>query len=365
MIPVSVERPDPSFGWQNWLFELRRAWWAVPLIGLGLTILSTNPSEDSVEKILESFANNCLVAFCIGATTTALYSFVINRFDEQLSASKFGGLVHLVALTLGVGVGSEIALAILHLIYPQMDPSRARGVMWRVGGVIGAAVTLVSIAYERLRERARNVELRAEQDRRELLRAQLETLQARTNPHFLFNSLNTLAALVEEDPGRGVEAIEQLSQLMRYSLEGSKADRVPLREEVAALRDYLALEQLRFGDRLRTRLEVDERAESVPVPPFILQPLVENAIKHGISRRREGGEILVRVTHEDGEVRVAVQDDGPGVSDQPGTKTGEANLRERLRIVYGDRASFDSGPREAGGYGVELRLPTGAAEVGA
>jgi len=222
-------------------------------------------------------------------------------------------------------------------------------------------VMVTSLTYDRLREHVRAVELREQRAQQELLRAQLESLQARINPHFLFNALNTVASLVEDDPERAVEAIERLSGLLRHSLEGAKEERVALRRELEAVRGYLALEGLRFGARLRHEVVVEPGLEAVLVPPFVLQPLVENAVKHGIASRREGGSVRVTVTRGEGVVRLVVEDDGPGTSQAPGTRSGNEMLQQRLALLYGPAATFEAGPAANGGFRVELTVPRGEA----
>jgi LytS/YehU family sensor histidine kinase len=238
-----------------------------------------------------------------------------------------------------------------------MDVAAARAGIWRVGLVITAVVMMASLTYDRLREHVRAVELREQRAQQELLRAQIESLQARVNPHFLFNALNTVASLVEEEPERAVEAIERLSALLRHSLEGAREGRVALRRELEAVRGYLALEGLRFGERLRHAVEVQAGLESALVPPFVLQPLVENAVKHGIASRREGGSVRVTIDGDDERLRLVVEDDGPGRSQAPGTRSGNDMLRQRLALIYGSAASFEAGPGPAGGYRVELSIP--------
>jgi two-component system sensor histidine kinase AlgZ len=163
--------------------------------------------------------------------------------------------------------------------------------------------------------------------------------------------------LIEDDPAAAVDAVERLSDLLRYALEGSKADHVSLRQELDAVRDYLALEGIRFGDRLAYEIDVDEAALDEPVPPFILQPVVENAVKHGVASRRAGGSILVRGRRVDGRLELSVEDDGPGQSGATGTKTGHSDLVQRLALVYGGAAEHSAGPGPDGGYRVRLKLP--------
>jgi len=360
MPPAAREASRWAALWQ----QARQQWWVHLLIAAALLMVFDEVSW-AWPRVLGAFASNLLISLCIGTATTLVYVFGWG------SRTVSGGpvrraLVHGVSIVVGVVVGTEAALLVLSLALGGIDASAARQGIWRVGLVITVVVIVASLTYDRLREHVRAVELREQRAQQELLRAQIESLQARVNPHFLFNALNTVASLVEDEPERAVEAIERLSALLRHSLEGAREERVALRRELEAVRGYLALEGLRFGARLRHAVEVDAGLEAVLVPPFVLQPLVENAVKHGIGSRREGGSVRVSATAEGEQVRLVVEDDGPGRASQaPGTRSGNEMLRQRLALLYGAAATFHAGPGADGGFRVALTIPraTTAASV--
>jgi signal transduction histidine kinase len=188
--------------------------------------------------------------------------------------------------------------------------------------------------YRQLQEKER-VE---EQLRTLATQAELKALKAQINPHFFFNALNTIAALIHTDPALAEASIERLAKMFRYVLAGSERGRVPLEEELAFVDDYLEIERARFGERLRGTREVDPRALSIPVPSFILQPLVENAVKHG---HGDDGRIdlRIRVEFADEGVHITVADRGPGTP--AGYRIGDGlghglrNVDERLQKMYG------------------------------
>jgi sensor histidine kinase YesM len=172
-------------------------------------------------------------------------------------------------------------------------------------------------------------------------RAQLEMLRYQLNPHFLFNALNSIRASVEEDKDRAVRMITQLSEFLRYSLLNESAKKIPLSEEIEALRNYLAIEKIRFEDKLVVEFDIDEAAETVEVPCFLLNPLIENAIKHG---RQAGAEALeIRISAEVAGDRLVLEvvNSGRLQTDGNGTGIGLKNVRERLANLYGGGASFD------------------------
>jgi len=175
-----------------------------------------------------------------------------------------------------------------------------------------------------------------------LREAELRALEAQLNPHFLFNSLNSIRALVVENPSLAQDMLTRLANILRYNLRRDLMHTIPLANELEAVADYLALEGVRFEDRLRVEFAIDPAAAQMPIPPMLLQMLVENAIKHGISPLPEGGSLLVRAGVQQGSLLVEVENTGQLGQPAPGaTQVGLANTRERLRILYGTRARLD------------------------
>jgi LytS/YehU family sensor histidine kinase len=171
--------------------------------------------------------------------------------------------------------------------------------------------------------------------------AELRALEAQINPHFLFNCLNSIRGLVVENPQRAQDMITRFAALLRYNLNHDRQHTVPLSQEAEIVADYLALESVRFEGRLRVQFTVDPEAESVQVPPMILQALVENALKHGVARRPEGGDVEIHVAAANGRLVLQVTNTGElGAAHPNDTQLGLKNIRERLHLLYGDRASL-------------------------
>ena len=170
---------------------------------------------------------------------------------------------------------------------------------------------------------------------------ELKTIKAHINPHFIFNSLNGIRALIDEDPNRARNAITELSNILRSSMQTDKLESVSLEKELNIVKDYLALENMRFEDRLRVEYEIDEDTLDQPVPPMMLQTLVENAIKHGISKQIMGGKIKIVSDFKDSYHELAVQNTGKLVN---GTAKGEGfglpSTLNRLSLLYGEKARF-------------------------
>jgi two-component system LytT family sensor kinase len=195
----------------------------------------------------------------------------------------------------------------------------------------------------------------------ELSRAQLAVLRGQMDPHFMFNTLNSIASLVyEQRTDAAVSMIVGLSEFLRRALEDSHRAQVTLREEVEYLQRYIDIQKVRFGERLRVSIDIPDGLLTTQVPTLLLQPLVENAIKHGVSKRRSGGEIRVAGMCRDGALRLTVYNDGPWVQEDLAVATdgvGLGNLRTRLKLLHGNRSELLLQPSDAGGVEVIVTLP--------
>ena len=194
--------------------------------------------------------------------------------------------------------------------------------------------------------------------------AQLRMLRYQLNPHFLFNTLNAISTLVLDNRREQANGmVGALSGFLRYSLDSDPEQKVTLDQEIGAIKRYLAIEQLRFGDRLKVGILVTPPAGSALVPSLILQPLLENAVKYAVSRREEGGRIEIVARVDEGMLDIALRDDGPGSLDyrpgnsQGGAGVGLANTRERLRVLYGVRHHFTIRALQPQGTEVRLQFP--------
>jgi LytS/YehU family sensor histidine kinase len=194
--------------------------------------------------------------------------------------------------------------------------------------------------------------------RRLAAEAQLASLESRVQPHFLFNTLNSIAALIPQDPAGAERMTGQLASLLRSSLDASSSALVPLEQELRTIRDYLEIERVRFGNRLQYDVNVDPALGSTPVPRLSLQTLVENSVKYAVAPRREGGRIVISAARNGHHVRLAVADDGGGFErSRIESGHGLALIEDRLRMLFGDRAALDVASRP-GETIVAIQLPT-------
>jgi two-component system, LytTR family, sensor kinase len=208
-------------------------------------------------------------------------------------------------------------------------------------------------SYERHREH----ELEEAELKRQLVEARLDALRMQLNPHFLFNTLHTVSALIHANPEAADRVVARLSELLRLSLDHSRAQEVPLNQELAFLNRYLEIEEARFADRLRVERHIEDGLQNALVPCLILQPLVENAIRHGIEQREEQGRLAIRAQRNNGILELSVTDNGSGLPEDTGALRegiGLSNTRSRLRHLYGDDQRLEL--RSVPGGGLEARI---------
>ncbi|HEY0037232.1 MAG TPA: histidine kinase, partial [Longimicrobium sp.] len=278
--------------------------------------------------------------------------------------------VVLAALYAGIWIGS-IALRIRWQAGPDAAARflASPGTGWQVFsgmwlyGVIAGISHLVRVQRREAGQREALADAHARRVHAEALRtrSELQSLRARLNPHFLFNTLHSLRILVRRDPDAARDAIDRLADLLRHVLDGAgETAVVPLRREVQFVEAYLGLERVRFGDRLRVRTTVDPEALDALVPSLLLQPLVENAILHGIEPQAGGGTVELSLVLRGDEVVISVSDDGVGADAPPGAGgpgLGLVTARQRLQLHYGGRAGFHVHTSPRGGFRVVVTIP--------
>lgn len=275
-------------------------------------------------------------------------------------------LAPLAALFVGYSVARTVGMETLRwLVYPLLGASRdydVAALALAIGhempndlfyfALFVASVELWRFWWEATARERREVELQ-----RSLAEAQLTSLRLQLQPHFLFNALNTVSATMYDDPRRADTMLGELSELLRASLRAHRSDQVPLRDEVGIAGRYVELQRARFGDRLQVSMDVADDCGAALVPVFVLQPLLENAVRHGRVERLGHGAIRVTARREGGMLVLDVWDDGDGAGPvTPGSGLGLRATAERLRLLYGDAARCVAGPAD-GGWRVRLTLP--------
>ena len=326
-----------------------------------------------------------LVSWLVGVYTSAFLTPVILWLGRRLPIER-RNWARRIALHLLLSIAfsfTQLAWESAILPYMGVFPQYMKGfvatffVVFMLGfhGNITTYFTLLGMQYgwqyyRKYQERERQalrLELDASELRTQLMRAQLSALKMQLQPHFLFNTLNAIMVLVRQQKGRQAEeTLARLSDLLRCVLEDVESQEVTLQRELEYLQLYLSIEQVRFQDRLRVEISVDPAVLEAAIPHMGLQPIVENAIRHGIGRSSAAGRIQISAVRADGKLVVKVQDDGPGLpvaGAAQGRGIGLANTRARLHQLYGDAGELTVENGERGGAVATMVLPYHLAPV--
>jgi two-component system, LytTR family, sensor kinase len=301
----------------------------------------------------------------IWAAVTPLVFSLTSRFS--LERSRW-----LMRILLLIGAGIVISIAVFFLLdaardlvfneVPRRGPRSAFSPLAEIGRFRFLNQLLVYLAVVAAGY-AREYFLRGAELRAQLAEARLDALRAQLNPHFLFNTLHAISALVERDPAGVRRMIARLSELLRHTIDARGADEVPLRDELAFLRRYVDIMEVRFQGRLRVETEIDDETLDALVPNLILQPIVENALEHGAARAEGEGRISIAAHRDGAQLVLIVRDNGPGVDKSAPGGVGLANTRARLSELYGERGEVVLSSPAGGGAVAELELPFHTAEV--
>src|SRR5215472_3041418 len=299
-------------------------------------------SQASGAYLWQFFRDSLVYSYCIGTACFAAMVALTPRLRRLSKPYSWAG--YLAVFLMMALLGSLAA----NVIFVALGRS-SRSEFWenfRHGLRIAVAITLllggVFSVIEALAARLRTAklelqsrQLEEERARQREMQARLSSLESRIHPHFLFNTLNSISALIREDPARAERTVERLAALLRYSLDTGAKLVVPLRQELRVVEDYLQIEKTRFGDRLRYSLSIPAELEDFEVPPLTLQTVVENSIKHVVSPSRQGSEIRIAARLEAGCLLLEVSDDGPGF-DASALQAGHGleNLRERITALF-------------------------------
>jgi signal transduction histidine kinase len=300
-----------------------------PMVLAYVVILAARPTASSVRK-------TAIVSALVVVEYALLDVFFIARHAVALRDP--------VAASLGAGVS-------------LLDEGAKLVFLATVGGI----ATYVTWWHEALARRYLVESRERERLQGRLAASRLDTLKQQLQPHFLFNALNAITALVETDTDAAQRMITGLGELIRVSLDAGGDQEVPLAREIAILTHYAAIQRVRFEDRLTIQMDIAEDARDALVPALILQPLVENAIKHGLGERATGARVDVRARRDGDVLALTVSDDGPGLAGRPVSsiveRVGVGNARARLRYLYGAAATFSIDSPSDGGFSVRMRLP--------
>jgi len=310
----------------------------------------------------------------VGVFVAALYGLVVTHLLHlylrsrrwlQLPAKRLVPRLASVIVVLAVGLAELGGLTncfLVHLPLRLLIDPQYFSIRWIMQMVVLVAWMTLYVAMHELQQR-REAEGRAFRLEVVAQQAQLRGLRAQLHPHFFFNCLNDLRELIAEDPERAQQMVTQLAGLMRYSLRTNHSELVSLADEVVAVEDYLALEVIRFEERLRVHWDIAMEVQNMRVPPMLLQTLVENALKHGIARRPQGGEIRIAIRADDVRMELEVLNNGEVREPPSGDGIGLRNAQERLNLIYGERAKIALENTAGGWVRAHVTLPLSPIEV--
>jgi sensor histidine kinase YesM len=337
---------------RHYIFEFLYVIIISALIAVFLTIAGIGNSFLPVLIISESF----------GISMSSLINLLLWLVKPKTVISIV--FILIIGVAGGTSIGLELGPFLLRrflsesLKWTPRDLMQAIFLAFAFGGVISY------FFFSKARLKVSRLEIQQERIRRlskekEALEANLRLLQAQIEPHFLFNTLSNILSLIDTSPDRGKAMLVDLIHYLRISLSRTRHDLITLSQEIEIIRAYLNILKIRMGERLRFRIELPDDLKEQPFPPMLLQPLVENAVKHGLEPQIQGGEILIRIEEKDGLVRSEIIDSGIGFTSDSEAGVGMINVRERLRLLYGEKGRLviqESKPR---GVKAVIEVPKG------
>lgn len=307
-------------------------------IGLGILLCLFRSAATGKLVNFHTFYSTSLfsVLITLGVTNSILLAQSVFKLNyERVSFI----LVYYVASLLGMTAGIELSYFILSLsadyIYSFFHPQDML-----FSSLVVIVICTISYAYHAqkasLQNRIRQKELDMMRMSQLKTQAELATLHSKINPHFLYNSLNSIASLIHLDPDKAESMTLKLSKLFRYSINQNQEDLVLVQDEVDTGNTYLDIEKVRFGDRINFRIDVDETLMMAKIPRFLIQPLVENALKHGLKNTAQKGELLIGIHQKDAWVEITIADNGAPFPDELQTGYGLQSTYDKLSLLYGD-----------------------------
>lgn len=306
------------------------------------------------------FLKNFVVSQSFGMTICSLVLLLMWLFRPQSWTSLL--IVIATAVCAGATAGMYLGIAILENILhiPVNWPMDTLMKTIVVAMIFSAGFIYVFIAKSKLKYR--NAVIEEERNKtvalqKEALEANLRMLQAQIEPHFLFNTLSNVVSLIDTDPARGKAMLLDLTKYLRTSLSRTLPGKTTLGQEVDMIKAYLSIQKIRMGERLNFTIDVPDGLRAYPFPPMLLQPLVENAIKHGLEPKIEGGEIFIRATPSNDYLSLEVADTGLGFSAFTPNGVGLANVRERLSLLFGDRGKLTMEENHPSGVKAAIEVP--------
>jgi sensor histidine kinase YesM len=308
----------------------------------------------------DSFLLVLIISEAFGISTYSLIHLLFWLVRPQKISSVISILI--IGVAGGTMIGLRLGPFVLRQFFSVPLEWTSRDLLQAILFAIafGGAITYFFFSKARLRvtrEEIQQERIRRLSKEKEALEANLKLLQAQIEPHFLFNTLSNILSLIDTSPDQGKAMLVDLIHYLRTSLSRTRHDLITLNQEVEIIQAYLNILKIRMGERLRFRIELPDTLREQPFPPMLLQPLVENAVKHGLEPQIQGGEILIKIEEKDGVVRSEIVDSGLGLTSYSEAGVGMINVRERLRLLYGERGRLVIEENKPSGVKVVIEVP--------
>ena len=309
----------------------------------------------------EGFYYNIIISLCIGFSICSCVMTTLHFFRSTRPAFKT--ILVVAALTIGTTAGSILGSVVsgLNPLFFFENYRMFIQILF-LGLMFGAIITYFFSSWHWIvtsEARIQEEKIKRLTSEKRVAEANLKLLQAQIEPHFLFNALSNVLSLLDSDPPRGKSMLVDFIQYLRSSLSNIREEKNTLGQEIEMIRAYLNIFKVRMGDRLHFQIDLSADIQSCPFPPMLIQPLVENAIKHGLEPKVEGGEIRIRGTDNDGLIRLEVADTGLGFNETSDSGMGLSNIRERLSSLYGKRGRLILEENSPQGLKATIEVPHG------
>jgi len=308
----------------------------------------------------KSFTINLVLSQSFGVSICLTIILLLWIFKPEKTASF--ALIFIIGIGSGTLIGLQIGLFVLEQIFSIVVKLQQKGILQTIIIAITFGSLVSYFFYSKARLRVSKEVIHQERIKRlssekEALEANLRLLQAQIEPHFLFNTLSNVLSLIDTDPASGKSMLVDLIHYLRTSLSRTFPDPITLDQEIDMIKAYLNIQKIRMGERLRFKSELPDVLRKHPFPPMLLQPLVENAVKHGLEPKMEGGEITIKALEEADLIRIEVTDTGLGFSSFYETGVGIGNVRERIRLLYGEKGRLIIEENKPSGVRAVIEVP--------
>jgi len=309
---------------------------------------------------INTFVIMLVISQCYGISTCLSIMLLLRAFKPKKKA--FAVFIILIGMASGILIGHLMAAFILQQNRPtfmwgwKKEFFKTIGLWLALSSAIGYffySMARIKISKEIIQQERIN-RLSSE---KEALEANLRLLQAQIEPHFLFNTLSNVLSLIDTNPTNGKSMLVDLIHYLRTSLSRTFPDPITLDQEIDMIKAYLNIQKIRMGERLRFKIELPDAVRTHPFPPMLLQPLAENAIKHGLEPKMEGGEITIKAVEKDDLIRIEVMDTGLGFSSFQKVGVGIGNVRERIKLLYGEKGRLILEENEPNGVRAIIEVP--------